>query len=116
MKNINNVNENNAAKWAEDALESLNGIQRATANPFLYTRIAARLESGMSVWEKVARLLSRPAFAVASIVIFLSINIAVIMWGEQKSKNELAQKLNSEQLLASEFVNTQNFQLVDINE
>ncbi|MCU0388443.1 MAG: hypothetical protein MUE71_07545 [Chitinophagaceae bacterium] len=105
-----------AERWADDALNSLDGMSRATANPFLYTKIVARIEANAGGWENAARLISRPAFALASLAIFLVINIAVIVKGQQKAENELAQKLNSEQMLASEFMNTQNYQLVEIND
>ena len=115
MKNSRKL-DNSGAKWVDEAMQSLDGIQRVPANPFLYTRILARIENKMGMWEKAAGLLSKPVFALASIVLFLTINMAVILWGQQKAESNIAQKLTSEQMLASEFINTQNYQLVDINE
>ena len=116
MKNRMKLTGDQAEKLAMEALDSLEGITRATANPFLYTRVVARLESRAGGWENMARWLSRPAFAMGSLAIFLTINIGVILWGQHKAENDLVKKLNSEQMLASEFMNTQNYQLVDINE
>jgi hypothetical protein len=116
MNNRKNSPESSAVKWAEDALNSLDGISRASANPFLYTKIMARLDAANSGWEKVANWLSKPAFAFASIAIFVSINIAVIMNGLGKSEAALVQKGTVEQMLAAEFSNSQSYSLIEINE
>lgn len=116
MKKNNNNAGNNASPWIEEVLNSLDGAERARANPFLYTRIAARLEKKNTTWEKAAYWLGKPVFAVATISIFLAINISVIMWDQKQSSEAMALQKTSEQLLASEFTNTQSYQLVDINE
>jgi hypothetical protein len=116
MENKHNSPGHNASEWIEEVLNSLDGVERAKANPFLYTRIAARLDIQNSTWEKAAFWLGKPVFAVATIFIFLAVNISVIMWGQKQSAEELAQQKASEQLLASEFTNTQSYQLVEINE
>lgn len=116
MNSSKNNPGSSAAQWAEDALNSLDGISRASANPFLYTRIMARLDAANSGWEKAANWISKPAFAFASIAIFISINIAVIMNGLSKSEAALAQKGNAEQMLAAEFSNNQSYSLIEINE
>lgn len=116
MKNDNKLNGRSASGWVEEVMNSLDGAERAKANPFLYTRIAARLERENTTWEKAAYWLGKPVFAVATIAIFLAINIGVIMWGQKQSAEALAQQKASEQLLASEFTNNQSYQLVEINE
>ncbi len=116
MKKNNNLTGNNASDWIEEVMNSLDGIKRARANPFLYTRIAARLEKQNTTWEKAAYWLGKPVFAVATISIFLAINISVVLWDQKQSAEALAQQKTSEQLLASEFTNTQSYQLVEINE
>jgi hypothetical protein len=116
MKNKEKSPEKGVEKWANEVLGSIDGIKRAPANPFLYTKIVAGIETKSAPWETAASWLSRPAFAFASVLLFLAVNIAVVMWGNNKANNELAKKLASEQMLASEFMNTQNYQLVDINE
>ncbi|HWC52850.1 MAG TPA: hypothetical protein VG676_04620 [Chitinophagaceae bacterium] len=64
----------------EEILNSLDGIRQATAQPFLYTRVMARLtkETTSTRWEKIASLFSKPAFAIATIALFLLINAAVV--------------------------------------
>ncbi|HVT84805.1 MAG TPA: hypothetical protein VHD35_06365 [Chitinophagaceae bacterium] len=64
----------------EEILNSLDGIRRATPQPFLHTRVMARLtkDATSTLWEKMASLISRPAFAIATIALFLLINVAVV--------------------------------------
>ena len=57
-----------------ETLDSLNGIQRAEAKPFLFTRIQARLmdEAEDSFWSRAVEFFSKPvtiAFLVLSILI-----------------------------------------------
>ncbi len=63
----------------EEVLNSLDGIRRAPGQPFLYTRVMARLSNNTTtLWEKLASLISRPAVAFAAIALFLLINAAVV--------------------------------------
>src|SRR6185436_13760291 len=62
----------------EKTLESLNGIQRAAANPYLFTRIKARLESEeRGFWSRALTYISRPSVAVPAIVLTILINTAI---------------------------------------
>lgn len=56
---------------AEETLQSLDGIQRAEANPFLYTRIEQRLRNRyLPSYQK--KLM--PVLAIA-LVLFISLNV-----------------------------------------
>lgn len=87
--------------WVNEALESIDGLPRATANPFLFTRIQERLRQKNSPWEKVASFIARPAFAVAIVVIFLSTNLYVA--NKQKEERLAKEKQTNEQMFAAEF-------------
>ncbi|MEO6820593.1 MAG: hypothetical protein ABI266_03490 [Ginsengibacter sp.] len=63
----------------ENALNSISGMERATAKPFFFTRLEARMTSKMSLWEKVSSFLSRPAIAIAGICCVVMINALVIL-------------------------------------
>lgn len=66
----------------EDALESLNGIQRAEPSPFFYTRLMARLEKGeKNVWETLSGVVSRPVVALSTLVLVLFFNALVLFKG-----------------------------------
>jgi hypothetical protein len=60
---------------SEDILNSLNGIRRAEPQPFLYTRVQARLMREESRPEiTIFRFVTRPAFAICFALVFLFIN------------------------------------------
>ena len=63
----------------KEALESLDGIQRAEPGPWFFTRLQARLERNENnVWESTGRFLSRPVIAVAGLFLVLTINIFLL--------------------------------------
>ncbi|MBC7947461.1 MAG: hypothetical protein H7Y42_06250 [Chitinophagaceae bacterium] len=67
-------------KRVSEALESLDGIQRAEASPWFLTRVKARLEREESnVWEKTGRFLSRPVVAFAGLVLILGLNAFILL-------------------------------------
>jgi hypothetical protein len=67
-------------KLIEETLDSVNGIQRAEAKPFLLTRIQARMNSSTtSVWDKAGWFISRPAVAFAGLCLIILLNLIVIM-------------------------------------
>ena len=67
----------------EKTLNSLDGVQRATATPYLFTRVQSRLEKDeRNFWSVALGFISRPRVALAatfvticvSTVIFLSVS------------------------------------------
>lgn len=66
-------------KRIDEAFNSLDAIQRATPQPFFYTRLRARLEqSEKGVWENVGSFISRPVMLFATVCIILLLNVAVL--------------------------------------
>lgn len=64
----------------DDALNSADGISRATPKPFLLTRIHARMLKGKeTVWERAGWFIARPAVAFTGLCIIVLINIMVVM-------------------------------------
>jgi len=85
----------------EKTLNSLDGIQRAAANPYLFTRIKARLEGEeKSFWGRSLTFLSRPSVAVPAIVLTILINTAVFF--EFRSE-KVQTPPEDEQAFASEY-------------
>ena len=85
----------------ENTLNSLDGIQRAAANPYLFTRITARLEGEeKSFWSRALTFLSRPSVAVPAIVLTILINTA-IFFEFRSQKTQIPQE--DEQAFASEY-------------
>ncbi len=59
------------AQLTDQVMNSLDGIQRAETQPFFYTRLMARMESGeMNGWNRWMAYLSRPAVSLASLTGF----------------------------------------------
>jgi hypothetical protein len=59
----------------DQTLQSLEGTKRAEANPFLFTRIQARMNKRSSRWEeKTFSFISRPAIAFAIVVLVMAVN------------------------------------------
>ena len=104
--------ENNNLEWqVNKALNSLDGIQRATANPFLYTRVKAAIDQQNGVWAKFAGLFSRPAFALTMAVLFIGLNVGVAVSRPQQEPIAIT---DGEQAIAAELA-TVNYNMSDFN-
>src|SRR6185295_9583234 len=95
MKSKRNIQEE-----VERALNSLDGIQRADANPYLLTRIMARLEKDEeSFWSRALTFISRPSVAVPAIILTVLINTAIFF----EFRSERGQVPQDEEAFASEY-------------
>lgn len=71
---------NHSSHKIEEALGGLDGMQRAKAPAFFYTRLKARLERELEYGSNpVIRILTRPALALSIAIIVLVLNTTVIM-------------------------------------
>ena len=61
-----------------DALNSIDHIERASMPPYFFTRLEARMQKGRTFWEKATIFLAKPVVAFGSICIILFLNIYVI--------------------------------------
>jgi len=85
----------------DKTLNSLDGVRRAEANPYLFTRIKARLEKEeRSIWSMATAFISRPAVALAAFIIAVLLNAAVFL--EYRPATPEAGQ-DDEQLFASEY-------------
>jgi len=72
--------ELNNPKKIEDVLNSLDGIRRAKAPDFFFTRLKARLDSEFDFGGgPLGRLLTKPALALSLAAVVVALNLAVIM-------------------------------------
>ena len=90
---------------ADKAMESLDGMARATASAWTYTRVKARLlQEAKKPWERVAAILARPAVAVAGLVVILLVNAFILFktdTPELAAADENRLQVDSESLIAS---------------
>ena len=105
--------KNDWEQQAEKALASLDGLQRASSNPFLYTRIIARVGRQQNKWARIASFISRPAIALSAAIFFLGINAWIVI-NHPLSKTVVKSGQETEQAFEPEYA-TINYSLGDVN-
>jgi hypothetical protein len=89
-------------KKIEEILGSLDGIQRAPAPDFFYTRLKAKMEAGLTPKES-RPLLLRPVYITVTLLVVLLMNVLVFF--NSNSDNETT--VPDEQSIAAEYnINT----------
>jgi hypothetical protein len=69
----------NINKLIDEALSSLDGAERATPKPYLFTRLNARMQKEPeNSWDNVLKFISRPAIALAGLCLVITINAMVV--------------------------------------
>lgn len=98
---------NDIEKRVDDALNSLDGIQRAEPQPWLFSRVKVRLmQEEKTAWGMVGSFLARPAIAIAGLCFVLMLN-GFLLFNQDKASsstiltNQNEQPLDSESLIAS---------------
>ena len=90
----------------DKTLDSLDGVERANANPFLFTTLVARLKKEeKNLWVNALTFLSRPTIAFATVVLAIFIN--AILYFESRSES-LQSAGEGEQVFANEYNLTDN--------
>jgi uncharacterized membrane protein YdfJ with MMPL/SSD domain len=70
----------NIDKLVDKALDSVEGAAKASARPYLFTRLTARMQrSKDTYWEKSVRFITRPAVAIAGLCLVIGINVAAFV-------------------------------------
>ena len=70
-KNINN--------WVDEALNSLDDVKRATAKPYVLTRMNAKMQnSNSSIWDNILQFISKPMVALVCMLIIIAFNVLVV--------------------------------------
>ena len=106
-------------KKADEILNSLEGMKRATAPDFFYTRLRSRMEKEYEPLAKKQRVL-RPAYAFAALLVVLLINVAVLFQNSRNSDTTdttatATIDTDSIQALASEYSVTDAGSVYDLN-
>ena len=84
-------NDKDIDGYIEEVLNSLEGVNRATARPYLLTRIYAKLErQTKSLWENAAYFISRPAVVISGLCFVIAVNVMVIMMNSFPNNNSIA--------------------------
>jgi len=77
-------------KKIDAVMHSLDGVEKASPSPFLFTRLEARMQNERNTWYKISAFVARPIVALACICFVLIINASVILFSDTKS-NSLTQ-------------------------
>jgi uncharacterized membrane protein YdfJ with MMPL/SSD domain len=88
-------------KKIDEAMQSLDGLEKASPRTYFFTRLEARMEREKSRWEVISSFVAKPIVAFACICLIIMINAAVI-FSSANSKNVTDQQ-NSEQATADEY-------------
>ena len=81
----------------EQTLQCLDGVKRAEANPFLFTRIKARMAKKDSVWERTFSFISKPAIAMAIVLLVMTVNGWALL-GSNSNDNSIVDSANVSEL------------------
>lgn len=74
-------------KLVEEALASVDNVNRAEAKPYLFTRINARMSKGTeSAWEKAGWFIARPAVAFTGLCLIILINAMVFTFSNSSDE------------------------------
>lgn len=97
---------NRSENKVNEILSSLDGIKRAEARPFMYTRVMARLQEDdvKSVWGRTVAFIGRPVIAVACLTAVIATNLFFVVNTEKSETEAVATSASSvsEELLQNE--------------
>lgn len=95
----NNYND----EQIENILGSLNGINRAEAPPFFYTRLQGRLqkEKHSSAIEQILGFITQPIFALTTLSLFVFLNIYAINTVVRQKKQSIMGQTNTDASIQS---------------
>lgn len=103
----------------EEILSSLDGVKRAPAPDFFYTRLKAKMEKGLETAVAKKRVLY-PVYALATVVAVVLINAAILFSKTTSVPNSSDTALNGEtetlQSIAAEYSPGDMSSLYDLNE
>jgi hypothetical protein len=87
------MNNKNTDQKIEDALSSIEGIKRAVPQPYLLTRINARLNQPVKTfWENATVFITRPVILIAGLCLLLTANLFVLVLNTSSLLNPAAER------------------------
>jgi hypothetical protein len=80
-------------KKVAEALNSLDGIQRAQPAPYFFTRLIARMQNDKkNVWENFGTFISRPLVAIATILVVVLLNSMAFFKNDSPVKSSVIEQ------------------------
>ena len=104
-------------KRIEEILTGLDGVQRAAAPEFFYTRLRARMEKAVEPLATRKRVLY-PVYAVAAVILIVFINAAILVTKQNSAGTDTASLNETETLqsIAAEYNINDVSSLYELNE
>ena len=95
---------------SEEIINSLDGLQRATAPDFFYTRLRAKMEKGIEAATPQPAWYFRPVYVMAVLMIVLAVNAVVFFTSNIKKESTASLDYNelSQQTIVSDFSQADN--------
>ena len=92
----------NNSRRIDEVMESLEGIQRAKAPDFMYTRLKARMDKEFDQGGPLGRWLTKPVLALSIAAFILIINATTVlkMWEQGTSASNTSE---SAQVVAADY-------------
>jgi hypothetical protein len=85
----------------EQSLSSLDGIKRAAAPDFFYTRLQARMEKELTTPAWIP--FGKPVWLIATLLVFLVLNTMMIKQSRLSKTNDSVNQVSSLQSFAAEY-------------
>jgi len=104
-------------KRIEEILTGLDGVQRAAAPEFFYTRLRARMEKAVEPLATRKRVLY-PVYALAAVILIMFINAAILVTKQNGAGSDTASLNETETLqsIAAEYNINDVSSLYELNE
>lgn len=81
----------NIERKVEEALNSLDGVQKAGPGPFFFTRVQARLQRlPGNGWERVVSFITRPSIALSGLCLIILLNAVAFYFQPAATGNPMA--------------------------
>ncbi len=95
-------NPQDAVHRIDKVLNSLDGVQRATAPDFFYTRLRARLEKGLTKNNNPKWVL-RPVYIFSTLLLVIAINAFVFLRNQNVNSTTADNNESVQQSIAAEY-------------
>jgi hypothetical protein len=101
----------------DDILSSLDGISRANARPFMYTRVMARIREENTFLARAVGFFARPVVAFACLSAVLTANVYTVFTSDYKQQETTVPSVASANL-TSDVLQNDNYILAvsDVNQ
>lgn len=105
-------NKQDIERRIDEVMDSVGNLQRAMPNPFFYTRLEARLmKEEKSFWERISRMITRPAIAAITVSLVLFLNTLVAIEGVRTEvEPEMTEVATLDDLHSTTFYDIENNQ------